>query len=78
MTPDTNLAAAAAGQPSLGSALLTGFAMMLVLEGLIYAGFPGMIRSMAEQVPLITDNWLRAAGIAAMIAGIGIIWLTRL
>ncbi len=63
--------------PGLGEALLTGFGMMLVLEGLIYAGFPGAIREMARQFPSITDNWFRFFGIAAMLCGIGIVWLVR-
>ncbi len=79
MTPDTISGVSETfGHPGLGEALVTGFAMMLVFEGLLYAGFPGKVKEMARQLPMITDNWLRFFGIAAMLCGIGIIWISRL
>lgn len=77
MTPDTALAALGDIHPGMGEAMLTGFGMMLVLEGLFYAGFPAALKQMAQQLPQITDIWLRIFGIVAMICGIGIVWLVR-
>ncbi len=59
------------------AALLTGVGMMLVLEGLIYAGFPGSLRKLASRLPEIGDSTLRIFGIIAMMIGIAIIWLVR-
>jgi hypothetical protein len=51
--------------------------MMLVLEGLLYAGFPGSLRRLASRLPEIGDNTLRIFGIIAMMIGIALIWLVR-
>lgn len=58
-------------------ALITGLGMMLVLEGLLYAGFPGGLRKLASRLPEIGDNTLRIFGIIAMMIGIALIWLVR-
>jgi hypothetical protein len=58
-------------------ALITGLGMMLVLEGLLYAGFPGSLRRLASRLPEIGDNTLRIFGIIAMMIGIALIWLVR-
>jgi hypothetical protein len=58
-------------------ALVTGLGMMLVLEGLLYAGFPGALRNLASRLPEIGDNALRIFGIIAMMIGIALIWLVR-
>lgn len=57
--------------------LAIGVAMMLVVEGLIYAGFPGAIRRLTEQAIKLPDNTLRSFGIVAMAIGILLIWLIR-
>ncbi len=57
--------------------LAIGIAMMLVVEGLIYAGFPGAIKRLAEQAIKMPDNTLRNFGIVAMAIGILIIWLIK-
>lgn len=58
-------------------ALVTGLGMMLVLEGLLYAGFPAGLRRLASRLPEIGDNTLRIFGIIAMMIGIALIWLVR-
>jgi uncharacterized protein YjeT (DUF2065 family) len=58
-------------------ALVMGLGMMLVLEGLIYAGFPLSLKRMASQLPQVSDGTLRIFGIIAMIIGIALIWLVR-
>jgi len=38
---------------------------------------PGVVRRMAEQLPLISDSALRAGGLAAAIFGVIIVWIVR-
>ncbi len=58
-------------------ALLTGLGMMLVLEGLLYAGFPLGLKRLASQLPQVSDGTLRIFGLIAMIIGIALVWLVR-
>ena len=60
-----------------GEILLTALALVLVIEGAIYALFPeGMKRAMAamQEVPAST---LRGFGLAAAVTGVIIVWLIR-
>ena len=50
---------------------------MLVIEGLIYGGFPNGAKRLAEDVLRIPESYLRTAGIAAMAVGVLIVWLVR-
>ena len=62
---------------NLGDELLVGLGMMLVLEGLLYAGFPNLVKRMAEAAIRMPDASLRNFGVIAMIIGIALIWLVR-
>lgn len=57
--------------------LIVGLGLVLVIEGLIYALFPGGVRRMAMEVPNLPDSVLRTFGLLALIAGVGIVWLVR-
>lgn len=60
-----------------GEIVLTALALILVIEGAIYALFPeGMKKIMAamQQIPAST---LRSFGMSAAITGIVIVWLIR-
>ncbi|WP_075996813.1 DUF2065 domain-containing protein [Salaquimonas pukyongi] len=57
--------------------LIIAAGLFLVLEGLIYAVFPGGIKRMAEQLPFIPDQTLRTLGIVVMTIGVGIVWLAK-
>jgi len=57
--------------------LVIGLGLFLVLEGLLYAAFPGGVKRMAEQVPNIPDSTLRNFGIIAMMIGVVVIWLVK-
>lgn len=50
---------------------------MLVLEGLIYGGFPLAAKRLARDVQEIPETVLRVFGIAAMAIGVLVFWLTR-
>lgn len=51
--------------------------LVLVIEGLVYGGFPGLARKLATEVLSMPVNALRIAGLAAIAIGVGIVWLVR-
>lgn len=51
--------------------------LLLVVEGVIYGGLPGVARRLAAMVLDSSENQLRLTGIAAAIIGVGIVWLVR-
>lgn len=57
--------------------LATVLALILIIEGALYALFPEamkrMMRMMLEQSP----DAMRTAGLAAAIAGVGLMWLIK-
>ena len=56
---------------------LDAIGLVLVIEGLIYCGFPLFARRLAEEVRGTTDSVLRIGGLIAMIAGVVLIWVVR-
>jgi uncharacterized protein YjeT (DUF2065 family) len=55
----------------------TALALVLVIEGILYALFPeGMKRLMAQMLN-VPPSVLRMAGLAAACAGVGFVWLAR-
>ncbi len=59
------------------SDFLTGFAFFLIIEGLVYALAPRLLKSIVAQLPEISDESLRMFGLAAVAAGVFLIWLIR-
>ena len=57
--------------------VLIGLAFVFVIEGLIYAVFPGGAKKMAAQVQNIPEANLRVAGVVALAIGVGGVWLLR-
>ncbi|MER9656801.1 DUF2065 family protein [Mesorhizobium sp. M0152] len=51
--------------------------LVLVIEGLVYGGFPGLARKLAGDMLSMPENALWIAGLAAIAAGVGIVWLAR-
>lgn len=51
--------------------LLTAFALVLVIEGLLYAAFPEPMRRMVATVLMLPPQTLRTAGLIA--AGLGVL-----
>lgn len=51
--------------------------LVLVMEGVVYGAFPGLARRMAAQAVETPEQVLRVAGLAAIAAGVGIVWLVR-
>jgi uncharacterized protein YjeT (DUF2065 family) len=56
---------------------LAAMGLVLVIEGLVYGGFPGLARKLATEVLSLPENALRIAGLAAIAVGVGIVWLVR-
>ncbi|MBT5647661.1 MAG: DUF2065 domain-containing protein [Rhodospirillaceae bacterium] len=57
--------------------LITAIALILVIEGGLYALFPEGMRRMALQIEKVAPSSLRSAGLLAATVGVGIIWLIR-
>jgi uncharacterized protein len=59
------------------SDFLTAAGLVLVFEGVLYGGFPSAAQRLAAEVSGQSDSFLRAAGLTAMVIGLGIVWLAR-
>ena len=55
----------------------TALGLVLVIEGAVYALIPGLMKRMMEQAQQIPDRVLRAAGLAAVVAGVALVWWIR-
>lgn len=59
------------------SDFIAALGLLLVIEGVIYACFPGMLRRMLEMMDQLPEQKVRYAGLAAAVVGITIVWLVR-
>lgn len=57
--------------------LVVAVALVLVIEGLLWALAPGFARRMLETAAATPDRQLSMAGWLAVAAGVAIIWLVR-
>lgn len=60
-----------------GEIVLTALALILVIEGVIYALFPDRMKKMMAAMQEIPASTLRSFGMSAAITGIIIVWLIR-
>lgn len=60
-----------------GSFLLIGFALVLLIEGLIYAVAPNLIKRLLTQMTVIPEATLRSGGVVAAVAGFGLLVLLK-
>jgi uncharacterized protein YjeT (DUF2065 family) len=56
---------------------LAAIGLVLVVEGLVYGGFPGLAKKLASEVLSMPENALRIGGLVAIAIGVGIVWLVR-
>ncbi|MBK3776366.1 DUF2065 domain-containing protein [Azospirillum sp. YIM DDC1] len=56
---------------------LTALALVLVIEGVLYALFPSAMRRLIVEALTMPENRLRAVGLATAMAGVGFVWLLR-
>ena len=59
------------------SDFLVGIAFFLIIEGLVYALAPSVLKRMAEYLPQIPENQLRLSGLFAVTLGVLMVWLVR-
>lgn len=57
--------------------LIIAVALILVIEGALYALFPGAMRKMMQRIERVPASSLRTSGLLAAIFGVGIIWLVK-
>lgn len=55
----------------------TALALVLVIEGLLYAMFPATMRRVIAEALALPENQLRVAGLTAAVIGVGLVWLLR-
>ena len=56
---------------------LTGIAFFLIIEGLVYALAPSVLKRMAEMLPQIPEGQLRVSGLVAVALGVAMVWFIR-
>ncbi len=59
------------------SDFLVAIGLLLVIEGTLYAAFPGGLKRMMTMVQDIPDQSLRSGGVAAIAVGVAVVWLIR-
>lgn len=57
--------------------LITAIGLVFVIEGLIYALAPGVMKRMAAMASGMEESQLRIAGLAAAAFGVVVVWLIR-
>ena len=55
----------------------TGVALVLVIEGVLYALFPEGMRRMAARAMLVPPQVLRTSGLLAAAVGVAVVWWLR-
>lgn len=59
------------------SDFLVAIGLVLVVEGVVYGGFPALAKRLATEVLGTSENTLRVAGLVTIAIGVGIVWLVR-
>jgi len=55
----------------------TGLALVLVIEGVLYALFPEGMKHLAQRAMQVSPQVMRASGLLAAATGVVIVWLLR-
>ena len=61
----------------LSTALGTALGLVLVIEGVLYALFPDVMKRAAARALLVPPQRLRLAGLAAACVGVALVWAVR-
>ena len=59
------------------STLITAFGLFLIIEGLLYALFPNIMKSMIGKMLNSSNETLKWTGIISAVIGLIIIWLAK-
>jgi len=57
--------------------LTTALALVLVVEGTLWALFPEQMKQAAARAALLDSGPLRMGGLASVLLGVGLVWLLR-
>ena len=57
--------------------LAVAFALVFVIEGILYALFPEAMQRMMQQVTALSPQSLRTAGLFSAIVGVVLVWLLK-
>tara|TARA_B100000925_G_scaffold206702_1_gene157204 strand:- start:1568 stop:1759 length:192 start_codon:yes stop_codon:yes gene_type:complete len=57
--------------------LFVALALVLVIEGLLYAAFPRQMRSLVDRMTQFTDMALRQTGLFTAALGVVLIWIIK-
>ena len=60
-----------------GEIVLTALALVLVIEGAIYALFPDGMKKLMAAMQGIPASTLRSFGLAAVVTGVIVVWFMR-
>ncbi|MBI3938463.1 MAG: DUF2065 domain-containing protein [Betaproteobacteria bacterium] len=61
----------------MGNVLLTAFALMLVIEGILPFLVPGIWRETFRRLTEMTDGQIRFIGLTSMLAGLLLLYFVR-
>ena len=59
------------------SDFVAALGLVLVIEGIVSAAFPNITRAAMQAAAEAPPHKMRIVGLAAAIAGIGLVWLVR-
>lgn len=59
------------------SDLVVGLGLVLVIEGLMWAAFPGLARQALAAISAAKETTLRSVGAVAVALGVMIVWMVR-
>jgi uncharacterized protein YjeT (DUF2065 family) len=59
------------------SDFVVAIGLVLAIEGLIFAAFPGAAKRLAQSALETPDGALRVAGVVSAVIGVVVIWLVR-
>ena len=57
--------------------ILTAFALVLIIEGLLPFASPGRYRQMVAQLVLLGDNHIRTVGLVIIVIGLLLLYVVR-
>jgi hypothetical protein len=60
-----------------GTELLQGVAVVLALEGIVYAAAPGFMRGVLGKLAAAPEGQLRIGGLIAAVSGVAVAWAIR-
>jgi uncharacterized protein YjeT (DUF2065 family) len=57
--------------------VLIAIGLMMIFEGIPYFCFPDQVKRLAEKLPQLENSVLRVIGLAAMLMGLGVVYLGK-